>query len=114
MANPSRSPMRSDVTRGRWLTPATTGSTDAKSVSKRRLRTNLSPTISAQRPTAWIEVSRVTARVRAVRGLLTLMRSASGQHRSMARATSMITGTLRRALEIPPGPTLSPTVWRTP
>ena len=32
----------------------------------------------------------------------------------MARATSRITGTLRSALEIPPGPTLSPTVCRIP
>jgi hypothetical protein len=63
---------------------------------------------------AWISVSLVTARVSAVRGLLTLISSASGQHRSMALATSRMTGTLRSARETPPGPTLSPTVWRTP
>ncbi len=102
--------MRSEVTRGKWLTPATTGSTVVKLASNRRLSTNLRPTISAHSPIVSIEVSRVTARHSAVRGLLTLTRSASGQHRSMALATSRITGTLRSALEIPPGPTLSPTV----
>ena len=82
--------------------------------SKSRLIENLRPTNSLHRPTTRIPDARPAARHNAVSGLLTLTSNASGQWRSIARATSLTTGTLRKARAIPPGPTLSPTGWRMP
>ena len=72
------------------------------------------PTSSLHNPTVDTVVSRVTARQSAVRGLLTFTSRASGQRRSMVRAMPTVTGTLRSAREMPPGPTLSPTGWGRP
>ncbi len=47
-------------------------------------------------------------------GLVMLNSQASGQTSSMVRAMPTRTGMLRRARLIPPGPTLSPTVWVMP
>ena len=69
---------------------------------------------SWQRPTVLMLVSRHTARVNAVIGLVMLKSQASGQCSSMALPMPTRTGTLRRARLMPPGPTLSPTVWVMP
>ena len=66
------------MTRGRWLTPADTGSTSCIGASNRRLSENLRPTSSLHSPTTLTPDTRPTARHRAVSGLLTLMRSAVG------------------------------------
>ena len=75
---------------------------------------HVSPTSSLHSPTVVMFVSRVTARHRAVNGFETLSRRASGQLRSMARAMPTVTGMLRSARAMPPGPTLSPTGWGRP
>ena len=61
-----------------------------------------------------MEVSRHTERVRQVMGLVILKSQASGQCSSMARPMPTRTGTLRKARLMPPGPTVSPTVWVMP
>lgn len=61
-----------------------------------------------------MEVSLPTTLVRAERGLEQLSIQALGQCFSMAPASSRKTGTLRRDLDRPPGPTVSPTVWKMP
>ena len=50
----------------------------------------------------------------AVRGLVTLISQAFGQRRSMSWAMLTSTGMWRRARKKPPGPTVSPTVWKMP
>ncbi len=114
ISKPSAPSMVSEVMSGRWFTPATTGSMRSKPTSKRRLRTKVIPTSSLQSPTARTEVSLVTPRQRAVSGFETFTSHASGATRSTAWAISTTTGTLRSDRMIPPGPTLSPTGWRTP
>ena len=59
-------------------------------------------------------VSRVRARQIVVMGLVRLRTQASGQSSSTSRAMSRNTGMLRSARMTPPGPTVSPTDWRTP
>ena len=77
-AKPSSPPMRNEVTRGRWLTPATVGSISRMSASKTRLSQNWSPTSSLQSPIVRTVVCEETARHSAVSGLLTLSRVACG------------------------------------
>ena len=77
--------------------------------SKIRLMANWKPTNSLHKPTAVTDVSLVMARHNAESGLDTLRSRASGACCSVARAMSTMTGMLRRARMIPPGPTLSPT-----
>ena len=82
--------------------------------SNSRLIAHVRPTSSLHSPTVVMFVSRVTARHRAVNGFETLHKRASGQLRSMARAMPTVTGILRSARAMPPGPTLSPTGWGRP
>ena len=59
-------------------------------------------------PTVLMLVSRHTARVNAVMGLVMLKSQASGQRSSIALPMPTRTGTLRRARLMPPGPTRVP------
>ena len=61
-----------------------------------------------------ILVSWHTERVNAVMGLVMLKSQASGQCSSIALPMPTRTGMLRRARLMPPGPTVSPTVWVMP
>ncbi len=69
---------------------------------------------SWHRPTVRIAVSRVTARQIVVIGLVMFINHASGQSSSMSRAMPRKTGMFRSARAIPPGPTVSPTLWAMP
>ncbi len=70
--------------------------------------------ISWHRPTVFSGVSRVSARQIVVMGFVRLSTQASGHASSTSVAMSRNTGMLRRARSTPPGPTVSPTDWRTP
>ncbi len=113
-AKPSSPSTRSSVTTGRWLTPATVASTASAGRPSAMARSIVQFPTSWQRPTALSGVSRHTARVRQVIGLVMLSSQASGQTSTMSFATPTSTGTFRSERLIPPGPTVSPTDWRMP
>ena len=114
MSNPSAPPICSWVTSGRWLTPADTGSISCIGASKSRLNENFRPTSSLHRPTTRMFDSRARAAAQRGQWIAHVDHQGLGALRSMARATSVTTGTLRSARVIPPGPTLSPTGCRMP
>ena len=64
--------------------------------------------------TCTLSAARFIARVTALIGLVTFSSQAPGQCRSMSSTTSAATGTVRRAAEMPAGPTVMETGWRMP
>ena len=113
-SNPSSPSTSSDVSTGKWLTPVTDAATASPGRPSAMARSMQKLPTSWQSPTVLMLVSRLTARVRVVIGLVMLKSQASGQHSSMALPTPTRTGMLRRARLMPPGPTESPTVWVMP
>ena len=94
--------------------PVTDGCTASQGLPRAMARSMVKLPTSWQRPTVLMEVSRQTERVRQVIGLVMLKSQASGQCSSMALPMPTRTGMLRRARLMPPGPTVSPTVWVMP
>ena len=104
----------SEVSTGKWLIPVTEAETASSGRPTAMARSMQKLPTSWQSPTVLIPVSRHTARVRAVIGFVMLKSHASGQRSSMALPMPTSTGMFLSARLMPPGPTVSPTVWVMP
>ena len=94
--------------------PVTDAETASKGFPRAMARSIQKLPTSWHSPTVLMEVSRHTERVRQVIGFVMLKSQASGHRSSIALPMPTSTGMLRRARLIPPGPTVSPTVWVMP
>ncbi len=113
-SNPSAPSTSSAVSTGKWLMPVTEHVTASNGLPQAMARSMQKFPTSWHSPTVLISVSRHTARVRQVIGLVMLNIHASGQCSSIALPMPTRTGTLRNDRLTPPGPTVSPTVWVMP
>ncbi len=113
-SNPSVPSTSSEVSTGKWLIPVTEAETASSGRPMAMARSMQKLPTSWQSPTVLIPVSRHTARVRAVIGFVMLKSHASGQRSSMALPMPTSTGMFLSARLMPPGPTVSPTVWVMP